>query len=208
MTSTEPTRTSSLGEEHPPSIVFRGRFALITRSIRRAVGSFEGKRIADIGCGYHAPWTVPLLPEVASAVCVDVSLADEVKQNPKIRGVEGVLPDALVGLPAGEVEVIMLISCLEHLTEPLETLTHCRRLLAPGGVLIVNVPTWLGKRVLEFLAFRLGLSLGDEIDDHRMYYNSRDLWPLLRQAGFQPHNISLRPYPWRTGLTTFGVCRA
>jgi hypothetical protein len=74
-------------------------------------------------------------------------------------------------------------------------------------MLIVNVPAWLGKRVLEFLAFRIGLSSRDEMDDHKMYYDQKDLWPLLRQAGFLPHNISCRRYPLGSGLATFAVCR-
>lgn len=203
----EPIRTTALGEEKPPSIVFRGRFALLSRSIKRAAGTFEGKRIADFGCGYHAPWVRPLLPEVASAVLVDVSLSDALKEHPKVQAVEGGIPDALADLPPASLDIVLCISCLEHLTDPSETLAQCRRVLAPEGVLVVNVPTWRGKQILEFLAFRMGLSLGDEIDDHKMYYNSRDLWPLLRRTGFLPHNISCRPYPFGSGLTTFAVCR-
>lgn len=207
MTSAESVYVPAQGEEQAPSIVFRARYALLTRSIRAAVGSFEGKRIADIGCGYHAPWAVPLLPEVASAVFVDVSLSDELKSNPKVQAVEGGVPGSLAGLPDASLDVILLISCLEHVTEAQETLTHCRRLLAPGGKLIINVPAWRGKPVLEFLAFRMGTGLHD-IDGHNMYYNPRDLWPLLRQAGFKPSNMDLRRYPFGTGLTTFGVCTA
>ena len=77
------------------------------------------------------------------------------------------------------------------------------RLLRPGGVLLVNVPTWRGKRFLEFSAFRLGLSPKVEMDDHRMYYDKRDLWPLLVRAGFQPSRIRL--FYHKFGLNLFGV---
>ena len=40
-----------------------------------------------------------------------------------------------------------------------------------GGVCLVNVPSWRGKRFLEFSAFRLGLSPAEEIDDHKTYYD-------------------------------------
>lgn len=84
-------------------------------------------------------------------------------------------------------------------------LAECRRLLAPGGVLLVNVPSWRGKRWLEFSAFRLGLSPADEMDDHKRYFDPRDLWPLLRAAEFLPSEIRCTRYKW--GLNTFATCR-
>jgi hypothetical protein len=30
------------------------------------------------------------------------------------------------------------------------------------------------------------------MDDHKMYYDKRDLWPLLVRAGFRPSEIRLR----------------
>jgi hypothetical protein len=63
----------------------------------------------------------------------------------------------------------------------------------------------LAKRFVEFCAFRLGLSSPEEMDDHKMYYDSKDLWPLLRRAGFLPHNI--RCFRHKGGLNAFAVCR-
>jgi predicted SAM-dependent methyltransferase len=77
------------------------------------------------------------------------------------------------------VDVVMLISVLEHLVEPQFALQSAWRLLRQSGMLLVNVPTWSGKRFLELSAFRLGFSSKVEIDDHKMYYEKRDLWPML-----------------------------
>ena len=49
----------------------------------------------------------------------------------------------------------------------------------PAASCLVNVPSWRGKRFLELSAFRLGLSPAEEMDDHKRYYDPRDLWPLL-----------------------------
>ena len=54
-------------------------------------------------------------------------------------------------------------------------------------------------------AFRLGLSPKIEIDDHKMYYGKRDLWPILVQSGFKPSQIQLRYHKF--GLNLFAAAR-
>jgi predicted SAM-dependent methyltransferase len=99
----------------------------------------------------------------------------------------------------------MFISVLEHLAEPQSALQSAWRLLRPTGMLLVNVPTWIGKRFLELSAFRLGFSPKLEIDDHKMYYEKRDLWPMLVRAGFKPSQIQLRYHKF--GLNLFAAAR-
>jgi SAM-dependent methyltransferase len=123
-----------------------------------------------------------------------------------VQAIEGGLPDALASLPSGSLDVVMIVSVLEHVTEPQRLLREARRLLAPGGVALVNVPSWRGKKYLELSAFRLRLSPASEMDDHKMYYDVRDLWPLLVAAGFRPSHI--RCFTHKFGLNTFAVCRA
>jgi len=106
-------------------------------------------------------------------------------------------------LESGAFDVVLLISVLEHLSEPQAALGAARRLLRPGGILLVNVPTWRGKHFLEFSAFRLGLSPRVEMDDHKMYYDRRDLWPLLVRAGFRPSAIRLSYHKF--GLNLFAA---
>jgi hypothetical protein len=84
-------------------------------------------------------------------------------------------------------------------------LKELRRLLRPGGVCAINVPSWAGKPVLEYVAFKLGISV-EEMEDHKMYYDPRDLWPLLVQAGFRPSHI--RVFKHKLRFATFAVCRA
>jgi len=91
------------------------------------------------------------------------------------------------------------------LQDPLLVIESARRMLKPSGVLLINVPTWRGKSFLEFSAFRLGLSPKLEMDDHKMYYDKRDLWPLLVRVGFKPSLIKLRYH--KLGLNLFAVAR-
>jgi SAM-dependent methyltransferase len=99
--------------------------------------------------------------------------------------------DALPELPANAFDVVLCISVLEHLWDPVESLSHCHRVLKPGGRLLVNVPTWYAKPLLEISAFKLGTSPACDMDEHKMYYSKRDLWPILVRAGFKPRGIRL-----------------
>jgi SAM-dependent methyltransferase len=173
--------------------------------IRRHVPTFAGKRIGDFGCGYQAAFTRTILGEVAGAVLVDVALAGDLKRDPRVQAVEGQLPAALAALPSASLDVVLIVSVLEHVDDPLRLLSEARRLLLPGGVLLVNVPSWRGKKYLELSAFRLGLSPAAEMDDHKMYYDVKDLWPLLVSAGFRPSGITC--FSHKLGLNTFAVCR-
>ena len=67
----------------------------------------------------------------------------------------------------------------------------------------VNVPSWRGKRFLESRRSGSGLRPAEEMDDHKTYYDPRDLWPLLVRAGFRPHDI--RCFTHKFGLNTFAV---
>jgi len=181
------------------------------RQVRRFVPSFAGKRVGDFGCGFQASFSRGLLREAAGVVLVDVALAEDLKAaslktGARLRAIEGRLPDALAPLPDGSLDVVLLVSVLEHVTEPQRLLAETARLLAPGGVALVNVPSWRGKRYLELATFRLRLGAASEIDDHKMYYDVPDLWPMLVAAGFRPSGI--RCFSHKFGLNTFAVCRA
>jgi SAM-dependent methyltransferase len=198
------SRTESFGQGKDPSVVDRFGVWLSARKIRHNVPQFTNLRIGDFGCGYHATIARELLSDVREAVLVDVAIADDLKSHPKVAAREGHLPGVLGDLPTGSLDLIMCLSVLEHLWEPQQMLAECRRLLAPGGTLLVNVPSWRGKRALEFSAFRLGLSPAEEMDDHKTYYDPKDLWPLLVRAGFTPRHI--RCVTHKFGLNTFASC--
>ena len=193
------------GRSRTPSPVDRFGVWLSARALRRHVRSFAGKRLGDFGCGYHAHFTRSVLAELQCATVVDVALADDLMADERVTAIEGRLPEALAGVADASLDVVICISVLEHLWEPLDTLRELRRVVAPGGVCLVNVPSWRGKRALELSAFRLGLSPAEEMDDHKAYYDPRDLWPLLVRAGFLPHAISCSRH--KLGLNTFAACR-
>jgi len=193
-------------QKEKATVVDRFGVWLSGRQIRRYVPGFAGKRVGDFGCGYDAAFARTIAGEVASLVLVDVALADDLKADGRVRAIEGRLPDALAPLPAASLDVVLIVSVLEHVADPAGLLREVKRLLAPGGVALVNVPSWRGKKFLEFSAFRLGLSPAAEMDDHKMYYDVRDLWPMLVAAGFRPSRI--RCFPHKFGVITSAVCES
>ena len=202
---TEQLRKEAYGERWSLTFVDRLGVWLSGHKIRRTIKDFSQLRIADIGCGYQAMFARTVLDKVQSAVLADVSLSPELKAHPKVRALEGYLPSVLAAIESESQDLVMCISVLEHVRDPLATLKEFRRILAPGGTCLLSVPTWRGKWFLEFSAFRLKTSPPEEMDDHKMYYDLRDFWPLLVQAGFLPHQIRCCRYKFGIGL--FTVCK-
>jgi SAM-dependent methyltransferase len=198
-------RKWAFGESRTLTIVDRFGIWLSARRIRHEIPDFRGLRVADIGCGYHFTFVRGILDQVRSALLVDVSLSAEARNHPKIRALEGHLPGVLQTVETESQDLVMCMSVLEHLWDPADALKEFRRILAPRGVCLLNVPTWRGKWFLEYSAFRLKTSPPEEMDDHKMYYDLSDLWPLLVRAGFLPHQI--RSFRHKFGLNLFAVCR-
>ena len=176
---------------------------LSQHAIARHLPPGNALEILELGCGFHAANLVALTPRLRRGVGVDFEIAPEVEKVEKLSFHKASIEEAIRGLAGQRFDAVLLISVLEHLKQPLLVVEAVRDLLKPSGVLLVNVPTWRGKSFLEFSAFRLGFSPKVEMDDHKMYYDKRDLWPLLVRAGFKPSQIRLRYH--KLGLNLFAV---
>ncbi len=199
-------RNKAFGETHRLTLIDRFGLYLSSRAIRRWVPDFRGLKVGDFGCGFHAMFLRSVLAELSVAYLVDVSLASDLKNHPKVIGVEGDLSGCLEKIPDVSLDLILSISVIEHLDDPLAALVHFRRILAADGTCLVNVPSWRGKWFLEYSAFTLGLSPKEEVDDHKTYFDPKDLWPLMVKAGFKPSR--LKCFKHKFGLNTFAVARA
>lgn len=178
---------------------------LSRRAVLKAVGDRDAFDLLDLGCGYHASLLKALWPRLRRGIGVDLKVSDQAKRLERLSFREGDLASVLAELPDDSQDVVAMLSVLEHLADPLAVLRDVRRVVRPGGVLLVNVPTWLGKPFLEFSAFRLGMSPAEEMDDHKMYYDKHDLWPLLVRAGFRPRDLRLSYHKF--GLNLFATAR-
>jgi SAM-dependent methyltransferase len=204
--TSEHTRERAFGQGYQPTFIDRFGVWLSARQILRYTHSLAGKEVGDFGCGYHATFIRRVLPDLKRAVAVDSAIAPDLKASPRVTAIEGQLPGVLDQVQSATLDVVLCVSVLEHLWNPSAVLEECLRIVRPGGICVFNVPSWRGKRFLEYSAFRLGLSPKDEMDDHKTYYDVKDFWPLLVRAGFRPSQI--RCFPHKFGLNTFAVCIA
>lgn len=178
---------------------------LSQRAIRKAVRGRSGLEVLDLGCGYCASQLAALESRLKRGVGVDFQISPELKTHPRMEFHECEIEAVFPRLQKESFDLVLMISVLEHLVKPAEVLQSIFSCLKPGGILLVNVPTWTGKFFLEFSAFRLGWSPKIEMDDHKMYYSKRDLWPLLIRAGFKPSQIQLSYHKF--GLNLFAEAR-
>ena len=174
---------------------------LSTRAIHRHLPGRTDLEVLELGCGYRATQLIALEPKLKRGIGVDFQIAPELQTLEKFTFHQGSIEQTLPMLESDTFDIVMLISILEHLSEPQFVIQSAWRLLKASGLLLVNVPTWMGKELLELSAFRFGLSPRVEIDDHKMYYGKRDLWPMLVRAGFKPSQIRLRYHKF--GLNLF-----
>jgi SAM-dependent methyltransferase len=198
-------RARAFGEDHKLTVVDRFGIWLSRRQIFRWVPDLTGRVIGDFGCGFHARLAASVLNRVERAYLADVSLSPALRSHPKVISLEGPLPATLSKIPDAALDLALCISVLEHLDEPEKMVREMARVLSPQGLALINVPSWRGKFFLELAAFRLGLSPAAEMDDHKRYYDVRDLWPMLVGAGFKPSGI--RCFSHKFGLNTFAICR-
>jgi SAM-dependent methyltransferase len=171
--------------------------------IRRARLSKTPLKVADIGSGFNAT-NLRTFSSIANELCaVDFNLNPELLKDTRFKNFEGNVEESPNLLGTSDFDLILMISVLEHFKDDVKMLLWAHQNLSEKGSLIINVPTWIGKVFLEFSAFKLGLSPAEEMEDHKRYYSTRELWPVLVKAGFLPSKIRMKYTKF--GLNLFAV---
>jgi SAM-dependent methyltransferase len=100
------------------------------------------------------------------------------------RGIQVVPPGGLSRLEAASLDCVRLEHVFEHLADPLAVLRSLRRLLRPGGLLVMTFPTiypWLEVENLASSPFLPYLQLPIHLTHHSVESSRR----LLEAAGFE-----------------------
>jgi SAM-dependent methyltransferase len=134
--------------------------------------------VLDIGCGWDASLLREVEPFVARGIGIDWK-APALKTG-KLE-TRAVMLDKSLPFADDSIDVVTMLAVLEHLVDPVAIIAEAARVLRPGGTLLLTVPSWYAKPVLEFLAFRMGVVSRKEIEDHKRYFNREDLFALVGQ---------------------------
>jgi SAM-dependent methyltransferase len=157
-------------------------------------------RLLDVGCG-----TGDFLIESRGRGwdVSGVEMSPDAVRVARGRGLAvtvGTLRDAQ--LPDAAFDCVVLLDVIEHLTDPLAEMREIRRVLRPGGIVVVETPNWrsLYRRLLRHRWAALQPRI------HLLYFDESTLRRALVEACFEPLSASteivslLSPEAARRGL--------
>lgn len=191
------------------STKFRGFVEVLVRMVARrhveflSAGLSPGAKVLDVGCG-RGVLLGPLADRGFEVFGVEIDERATLGADPRadIRFARR-LGDAR--FETASFDQIIVWHVLEHIADPVHTLEECRRILKPGGRLVVAVPNfsslqaqWSGPAWFHLDAPR-----------HLYHFPLSALEQLLRNHGFEldsTHHFSLRqnPFGWiQSGLNRF-----
>jgi ubiquinone/menaquinone biosynthesis C-methylase UbiE len=157
----------------PPDLELRRRFALAALA--------PGDRVLDLGCG-AGDLTAELArvaPRTIGAEVAEAALARARRRHPQLEvrlvGVDEPLP-----FDDGAFDVVWSSEVIEHVPDTARWLSEVRRVLAPGGRLLLTTPDHGRLRLLVGGVERYC----DPVGDHLHLYTARSLRALLRDFGF------------------------
>lgn len=152
---------------------FRSKAAFVATALRRTRRPGPPGRLIDVGGGAGGV-TARLGWDPGRVVLVEGSVP--LVQAARRRGLRSVRA-AVDHLPVPDrsVEVVALLDVIEHLADPLPALREARRVLAPGGRLVITVP-----------AHPRLWSDADVLLGHHRRYTRRRVRSELGRAGLRP----------------------
>lgn len=150
---------------------FVARRRIVLGVLERHLGRKRDLEILDAGCGGGATlWSLRRYGRARG-----MELSEEAVRYARERDRE-VVPGSIERLPfaAGEFDLALALDVVEHVPDDLRALEELRRVLRPGGSLLVTVP-----------ALRMLWSAHDVANGHYRRYTLGELRRRLEAAGFE-----------------------
>ncbi|HEY7497044.1 MAG TPA: class I SAM-dependent methyltransferase [Vicinamibacterales bacterium] len=165
-------------------------------------------KVLEIGCG-----TGDFLAylEEKGIAATGVEFADSANRK-KFKGqmLYGRMED--IDIPDASFDAVLLLNVIEHLAEPMAVLHKIRRMLPPGGALLlrhpnsdlffnpfyralVESPKYLWHKMQKSRGKRTGFTVLGFQNQHLFYFNKRSVVAMLHEAGFDIARFStVDPY--------------
>lgn len=157
---------------------FRARRRIVSALIEAQAGIGPNARILEVGAGTGSNLAMLQRYGTVDAIEPDDGARALASERSGIAVIGGLLPHG-VPLEDGRYDLIVLLDVLEHIDDDLGTLQFLRRKLAPGGRLLLTVPStpWLW-------------SAHDVAHHHQRRYTADALKAVLKAGGFRLRHIS------------------
>jgi len=158
---------------------FVGRRSILLSILNRylGAGAADGRQILDVGCGTGTMLTH--LARFGDARGVDMDL--EAVGYCHDRGLQQVTQSGADSLPfeKDRFDVVTALDVVEHIDDDLGALREIKRVLKPGGLLLLTVP-----------AYRFLWGRQDDINLHKRRYVARELRSRLQAVGFEVERLT------------------
>ena len=146
-------------------------------------------RLLDVGCSSGAFLHIAMQLGYQAEGVEPATRAAQAAQAAGLKVHHGLLQD--IGFAAQSFDAVTLFEVIEHLKEPLGLLKECRRILKPGGIMLIgtgNAASWtaaaMGSR-WEYLHI-------DGHGGHVSFFNPASMALLAQRSGFALERIETR----------------
>ncbi|MFA5075654.1 MAG: bifunctional glycosyltransferase/class I SAM-dependent methyltransferase [Candidatus Babeliales bacterium] len=143
--------------------------------------------VCDIGCGSHFVLLRKISDRTKECIGIDRKVVPASYSNLHIFSME--INDTLP-LEDASVDIVTMLATLEHFDNDKGIVLEARRILRPGGRLLITVPSKNAKWIIHVLAFGFGLISRSEIREHKRYYSAKSLHALLSNCGFEDIKVA------------------
>jgi len=166
------------------------RYKVARKQIRLAE---KNGRILDIGCGSYPLFllNVDFREKYGLDKIIKASIQDRMKQKGIILISHDIEQPGRLPFEDDFFDVVSMLAVLEHI-QPDKTpgvLKEIKRVLKPGGRLILTTPAAWTDRLLRFMA-KLRLISAEEINEHQDAYTQSSIISCFEMAGFERGKIT------------------
>ncbi|MFA6518504.1 MAG: class I SAM-dependent methyltransferase [Candidatus Shapirobacteria bacterium] len=143
----------------------------------------NGDRVLDFGCGSQGYFLRKIADKIGYGLGIDLEINPKKSKNLEFKKQDKNIWNEL---KLNSFNKVVMLAVLEHidLDKVSDLFAQFRRVLKTGGFLVMTTPTPPSKPMLEFMA-KIGLIDKAQIDDHKKYYERKDVVKLAKETGFK-----------------------